>query len=798
MAKLFEEVLTGQSLSPSADLLVEFVGQSHSDCGAPGSSPVTHAAQSPPRVGSSNAGGPGSGSPTATANRRSPNRHGGTASGSSPARCHSSERSVLAKTPSHVAPLRVHTLVLQTFPTLLQTLMESRCKSSSERGHGSAGSGISSADATSDAEGRHQGIEMPKTEHTSGSDEVCVFEPTTCSSECAAEGQAHPETLASSALAAPSSVDGDNVPEAVRQQAAETNSAAHNPSSDFGSPLQRPFGSPPERFMEVTVDDEPDVFLEMIRYVYLNTCHVDQSNVKALMQIADKYGVEDIVRYCLQWMQEHFAVNLFYHFFTFTFKNAHFAKMLRQSLLYSLRSRRHFAMVTGLEGNDAEVNAKWQTLPVSFVEELLCGDDVPVVSEAEVLHLLARWAQGAISRLRPEDSQASLASSPRGNVSQREPSPTPVSSPSSGVRETTVAAMLDALGGEEAADTAEARAREDMTRLLKTFRKSDMAVKMADLEPILQIWQLNTLFSTKAPRDRSALDPGFIIYRGVAAVKSAHASLGELTQPTVAEEPWKGFSSVTMNSRDFLQQQEGFRPSCAPDGGSVTFPRLWVKIRCSSWTHREKRGTKSSNPRHSAMVGDVLSSQGHDTFTVMPPVTEAPGQGRTWSSYSQDDGDIGRKLGTSTPPGRAPSMIGGPPVPNLTDTEKIDHKVVCAVISGHMRHGIRIGQRERCSIYDIEDLYGQHDEVSLGGTATELEFELQLTVKAANHCGICQCALAVLPAGADEAQLDELVQIQFEASAEEQLRFYISSSHFDSNSCYCVLLNWVLRSGLRQ
>ena len=26
---------------------------------------------------------------------------------------------------------------------------------------------------------------------------------------------------------------------------------------------------------------EPQVFLEMIRFVYLNTCHVDQGNVKA-------------------------------------------------------------------------------------------------------------------------------------------------------------------------------------------------------------------------------------------------------------------------------------------------------------------------------------------------------------------------------------------------------------------------------------------------------------------------------------------------------------------------------------
>merc|ERR1712007_115928 len=98
-------------------------------------------------------------------------------------------------------------------------------------------------------------------------------------------------------------------------------------------------------------------------------------------------------------------------------------------------------------------------------------------------------------------------------------------------------------------------------------------------------------------------------------------------------------------------------------------------------------------------------------------------------------------------------------VPNITDNEKIDHKVVCAVISGHMRHGIRIGQRERCSIYDVEELYGQCEEVWLGGTPTELEFELQLSVQGPNNSGICRCALAVLPSGAPTPPSDPLLEI---------------------------------------
>jgi len=166
---------------------------------------------------------------------------------------------------------------------------------------------------------------------------------------------------------------------------------------------------------------------------------------------------------------------------------------------------------------------------------------------------------------------------------------------------------------------------------------------------------------------------------------------------------------------------------------------------------------------------------------------------------SQDDWEIGRKHAV-----RPSSSSAG--VPNISDNEKIDHKVICAVISGHMRHGIRIGQREKCSIYDIEDLPSAHaqtgttqigDEVCcVGGTPTEVEFDLQLTAQAPNHCGICRCRLAVLPAGSlggnDKDADAALMELIFDASAEEPLHFHITSSHFDSNSSYSVALNWVL------
>jgi len=116
---------------------------------------------------------------------------------------------------------------------------------------------------------------------------------------------------------------------------------------------------------------------------------------------------------------------------------------------------------------------------------------------------------------------------------------------------------------------------------------SDISVKIADLEPIFQILKISGLFCAKPPRENAAMDPGFVIYRGVAGVNVAAPFGHGLTQPDVVTHAWKG-GSVSLNANDYLQQQDGFRPSNSTDGGIVTFPRLWVRIQCPSWSHREK------------------------------------------------------------------------------------------------------------------------------------------------------------------------------------------------------------------
>merc|ERR1712023_61164 len=123
----------------------------------------------------------------------------------------------------------------------------------------------------------------------------------------------------------------------------------------------------------------------MLKFVYLNTLHLDQSNVKALIVIADKYNIEDIIVQGLQWMHDHFSASIFFNFLTFRLTQEHFQKLLWQNLLSAFRSRRHFTLVT------EHPDGLWEQLPVSSVKALLGSDELPVQSEAEVLHLLTRW-----------------------------------------------------------------------------------------------------------------------------------------------------------------------------------------------------------------------------------------------------------------------------------------------------------------------------------------------------------------------------------------------------------------------
>ncbi|CAE7243245.1 Klhl7, partial [Symbiodinium sp. CCMP2592] len=738
----------------------------------------------------------------------------------------------------HVAgqmPLRCHSLLLRTQPVLLDRLLaQQECR------FGHAMADVQGSVATTSPTVSAQFGGYPSSTGSSTSAEPREPPPASAAAAAAAEAAAAaawpdkdfavlPDPVQEPAEAICTDVQ-DPVQDQVQDQGSVDTSSARGASVDrcsgtpaqveaqLNSPRTATAGPAPEKPIEVTVDDEPEVFLEMIRFVYLNTCHVDQSNVKALLHIADKYCIEDIVKHCLQWMQDQFTAGLFYHMLTVQMSNEHFGRLLWNSLLKALRSRRHFSLVT------ADAEEHFEKLPVSFVEALLSSDELPVVSEIEVIHLIARWAKGALAqqerKLGSHDDELERNSHEDGDghypedethdgysdVGSGQQMGAPVGSDTENAA-ATMGTDISSCGTDGTDDDSQlrsqsemrARTRGDMLRLLRAVRKSNMLVRLADMEPMFQILGLNRLFCSKPPRETSALDPGFVAYRGVAGVNTPSGAFGEFHHSNVVPHAWKGIS-VSLGSHDFLQQQEGFKPNQVPERGTTVFPRLWVRITCSSWSHREKRTSKSTSGHNRHTVAGPLGAEipGPPNWESVPthlmgisPVNEEQCSKflpTLKTMQSQDDWDIGR-----TKTLRAPNNM-----PELMNNEKIEHKVVCAVISGHMRHGIRIGQRERSSIYDVEELYGQCGEVCLGGSPTEVEFELQLKVQAPSPCGICRCSLSVYqPEGVNseppEQPAEALLEVSFDASAEEHLHFYISSSYFDSNSTYNVALNWVLR-----
>jgi len=178
-----------------------------------------------------------------------------------------------------------------------------------------------------------------------------------------------------------------------------------------------------------------------------------------------------------------------------------------------------------------------------------------------------------------------------------------------------------------------------------------------------------------------------VIYRGVPGVNVFTPFGHGIAQPDAVSHAWRG-GSVSLGSHDSVQQAEGFRPSVSTEGGQVICPRLWVKIQCPSWSHREKRINNKIAPglvrRETSPITEVSESVSSAPMPMMPlpeAVAAAP----------MVDREIGRK------PGLPIRSAGVPSVPVISDNERIDHKVVCSVLSGHTHHGVRFGQRERSS-----------------------------------------------------------------------------------------------------
>merc|ERR1719158_1956925 len=129
------------------------------------------------------------------------------------------------------------------------------------------------------------------------------------------------------------------------------------------------------RTREINIDNDYDTFVELIRFMYTNQINLNHSNVCAILTLADKYCVDEVVDLCLKFVSQNFNAGAFYQFYNFMVLNSSYQARLKDQLMSSLKRRKHLCMITG--------DRRWSGLPVEFVEEILSQDDLPIASEAD-------------------------------------------------------------------------------------------------------------------------------------------------------------------------------------------------------------------------------------------------------------------------------------------------------------------------------------------------------------------------------------------------------------------------------
>eukprot|EP00929_Paragymnodinium_shiwhaense_P056804 TRINITY_DN28445_c0_g1_i1.p1 TRINITY_DN28445_c0_g1~~TRINITY_DN28445_c0_g1_i1.p1 ORF type:complete len:574 (+),score=81.25 TRINITY_DN28445_c0_g1_i1:53-1774(+) len=367
---------------------------------------------------------------------------------------------------------------------------------------------------------------------------------------------------------------------------------------------------------------------------------------------------------------------------------------------------------------------RWSDLPIGVVEEILSLDELPIASEAEVLTLISRW--------------------------------------------------IGDLG----------RSKGEIARLMGAFRRcGNLYVRVADVSCLMQALGVD-VFSAQSPRNGAAVwDPSFVLHRHESAGPVPLAPIGSDPQCQPLD-PSERECTYQLGCKDFLQQEPGW-----------THPgvhRCRITLTCNAWSHRERRlNLLGRNPMEAAAlqkrVFDSCSSHsrpsGHERSPSPPPaafqVRMPPIDSR--ESFDISDGSEQGVLGS----GASSVMRSHVPSRELhTDHEVVEHQIICGVLSGHQRHGVRFAQRERNAIYILEDLLGKQF-VNIGGTTSSVSFELELKIGKADKCGISRCRFAVI------RNSRTLLEEWFHVSARVPLRFYISSSYFDKNSSYAVSFKWL-------
>jgi len=314
-------------------------------------------------------------------------------------------------------------------------------------------------------------------------------------------------------------------------------------------------------------------------------------------------------------------------------------------------------------------------------------------------------------------------------------------------------------------------------RLLGTFRKSDgLVVHVSEIESLMQALGYQ-LFSHAEPRTGSSLwDPSFVVTRHEAAGNITTAPLSAATPDSVLTPLGQGESRHQLGPKDSLQQEPGWMPPGVH--------RCRVTLECSSWSHRERRLLRSSRtPIEAAALKRSFTADQHGFSSSKPS-----GHERSPSPPP--------KFQVRMPPIEAFETFDFGQIPDTQDAVRrnfsqdkiehdlVDHQIICGVLSGSQRHGVRFSQRERSAIYMAEELNGKQ-AVNMGGTTTSVMFLLELAIGEATKNNISRCRFAVLRGH------HTLLEEWFDVSAKVPLRFYISSMYFDSSSSYNVSVRWL-------
>merc|ERR1719247_89803 len=314
----------------------------------------------------------------------------------------------------------------------------------------------------------------------------------------------------------------------------------------------------------------------------------------------------------------------------------------------------------------------------------------------------------------------------------------------------------------------------DITRLMACFRRCEsLQTPISEIESMMQAMGYD-LFSPRTPRTGSALwDPPLVIHRYEAAGNVS-------TAPLSAEKKESNMGEIChqLGPKDYLQQEPGWM--------HPGVHRCHVTLKCISWFHRERRLLRSSRSMEAGAIksrvfeSSVAKAPGHERSPSPPPkfsVRMPPIEAFETFDPSQMPDIL-----------ESDRVLGGGVRRNISSQDKIDHElvdhqIICCVVSGQQRHGVRFSQRDPNAIYYAEDLSGKRG-MHIGGTTSSITFDLELVIGEASKNGISRCRFAVL------RENHTLLEEWFDVSAKVPLRFNFSSAFFDSNSSYTVTALW--------